>query len=318
MPLSRQTSRIVWPSKPSTTRPSTSMRMRGVDCGRCGDWVSSSRSASDSASSASLVVGIPAGVPSGRARVSVIGRPRSRPAGSAGGVEARTRSIASRWSAGGWPGARGRTAPTRRCRAARSAGQLRVGRVGAGRPRAGRRSRPGASCRCGTGWSCRTPRSSRSGSARRRARRRSVRSSTTTIEPEPTMGAGRAQRREVVRRVERVGRQQPARRAADEHRLQRPARRQPAAEADDVAQRRPERDLGDAVACRRPRPGRGPCPGGRSCRSPRNASAPSRTIHGTAASVWTLLTTVGHAEQAALGRDAAAAARAGRACPRAP
>ena len=33
MPLSRQTSRIVWPSKPSTTRPSTSMRIRGVLCG---------------------------------------------------------------------------------------------------------------------------------------------------------------------------------------------------------------------------------------------------------------------------------------------
>ena len=44
--MSRQTSRIVWPSKPSTTRPSTSIRMRGVDCGRCGDWVSSNRSAS--------------------------------------------------------------------------------------------------------------------------------------------------------------------------------------------------------------------------------------------------------------------------------
>src|SRR3954454_17207613 len=47
MPLSRQTSRIVWPSKPSTTRPSTSIRMRGDDCGRCGDCVSSSRSGSD-------------------------------------------------------------------------------------------------------------------------------------------------------------------------------------------------------------------------------------------------------------------------------
>ena len=43
MPLSRQTSRIVWPSKPSTTRPSTSIRIRGDDCGRCGDCVSSRR-----------------------------------------------------------------------------------------------------------------------------------------------------------------------------------------------------------------------------------------------------------------------------------
>src|SRR3954453_1610330 len=50
MPLSRQTSRIVWPSKPSTTRPSTSIRMRGDDCGRCGACVSRRRSASDSLS----------------------------------------------------------------------------------------------------------------------------------------------------------------------------------------------------------------------------------------------------------------------------
>src|SRR3954452_8425116 len=50
MPLSRQTSRIVWPSNPSMTRPSTSIRIRGDDCGRCGAWVSSRRSASDSLS----------------------------------------------------------------------------------------------------------------------------------------------------------------------------------------------------------------------------------------------------------------------------
>src|SRR3954454_907842 len=50
MPLSRQTSRIVWPSKPSMTRPSTSIRMRGDESGRCGAWVSRRRSASDSLS----------------------------------------------------------------------------------------------------------------------------------------------------------------------------------------------------------------------------------------------------------------------------
>ena len=81
MPLSRQTSRIVWPSKPSTTRPSTSMRMRGVDCGRCGDCVSSRRSASESRGRRRRRRSVAAGRPSGRARVSVIGRPRSRPAG---------------------------------------------------------------------------------------------------------------------------------------------------------------------------------------------------------------------------------------------
>ena len=117
MPLSRQTSRIVWPSKPSTTRPSTSMRMRGVDCGRCGDCVSSRRSASESEADAGLAVAADGrSVPSGRARVSVIGRPRSMPAGDGGQGRSRSRSIASRWSAGGWPGARGRTARRRRCR----------------------------------------------------------------------------------------------------------------------------------------------------------------------------------------------------------
>ena len=38
MPLARQTSRIVWPSVPSTIRPSTSSRNAGVRSGRCGAW----------------------------------------------------------------------------------------------------------------------------------------------------------------------------------------------------------------------------------------------------------------------------------------
>src|SRR5215212_4996831 len=67
MPLSRQTSRIVWPSKPSTTRPSTSIRIRGVDCGRCGDWVVSRRSASESSSGCTVFVST-----YGRGRRSVI------------------------------------------------------------------------------------------------------------------------------------------------------------------------------------------------------------------------------------------------------
>ncbi len=61
MPLSRQTSRIVWPSKPSTTRPSTSIRIRGVDCGRCGDWVVSRRSATVSAMRLEVGAGVRAG-----------------------------------------------------------------------------------------------------------------------------------------------------------------------------------------------------------------------------------------------------------------
>ena len=141
---------------------------RGVDCGRCGDWVSSSRSASKSA----LVRRSSAG--SGRPRdgrgcrsSGSLGRGRL---GWAGGGERRTRSIASRWSAGGWPAARGRTARRRRCRR-RDRRQARRRSAGPGRPRGGQRARPGAGCRSGRGWSCRTPRSSRSGSARRPARR---------------------------------------------------------------------------------------------------------------------------------------------------
>src|SRR5262245_30324419 len=76
MPLSRQTSRIVWPSKPSTTRPSTSIRMRGVACGRCGAWVVIRRSASESSSGWSVFVST-----YGRGSVSVI----VSSVGSAGG-----------------------------------------------------------------------------------------------------------------------------------------------------------------------------------------------------------------------------------------
>ena len=60
MPLSRQTSRIVWPSRPSMTRPSTSIRMTGVAWGRCGAWVVISRSAwvSSSGVTVSRVIGL--------------------------------------------------------------------------------------------------------------------------------------------------------------------------------------------------------------------------------------------------------------------
>ena len=77
----------------------------------------------------------------------------------------------------------------------------------------------------------------------------------------PDVGAGRAQRLEVIRRVERVRRQQATGRTADEERLDRSTARQRAAEPDDLA----------AAACRagprrsRRRPasgaGRGSCRG---------------------------------------------------------
>ena len=163
--MSRQTSRMVWPSKPSTMRPSTSMRIRGVDSGRWGACVSSSRSARDSPARRRLRLGgqaLGAGEGVGH-RAASTGAIRSS------GGRRRTRSIASRWSAAGWPDARGRTARTRRCRAP---GPPRAGRRPAAttHPHGGPRSPPGASCRSDRGWSSRTPRSSRSGSARRPAR----------------------------------------------------------------------------------------------------------------------------------------------------
>ena len=106
--------------------------------GRCGDWVSRRRSASVSGSIARASM-------SGRvirsAMVALWDRrrpPRSggrrRPGRSCAGCarRARTGSIASRSPAGGSSGARGRTAPRRRCRRDRS--PMRVGSVGRGRP----------------------------------------------------------------------------------------------------------------------------------------------------------------------------------------
>ena len=134
MPLSRQTSRIVWPSRPSTTRPSTSMpdARRGLrPLRRLGR---ESRSASDSSSGRRRCPARDAS--SGRAssmrgalggrRDRVVGQSarwprlarhrgwagRRRPGRSCGGDarRARTGSIASRSAAGASPAARGRTA----------------------------------------------------------------------------------------------------------------------------------------------------------------------------------------------------------------
>src|SRR3954463_697936 len=81
MPLSRQTSRIVWPSKPSMTRPSTSIRMRGDDCGRCGDCVSSSRAGSDPVANEGRLSGPVSGRLSGRVIRSAMMPSRGRTGG---------------------------------------------------------------------------------------------------------------------------------------------------------------------------------------------------------------------------------------------
>ena len=58
MPLARHTSRIVWPSTPSTTRPSISIRNVGVESGRCGAWVVIRHSASDSSYGTAVSYGV--------------------------------------------------------------------------------------------------------------------------------------------------------------------------------------------------------------------------------------------------------------------
>ena len=132
------------------------------------------------------------------------------------------------------------------------------------------------------------------------------------------VGAGRAQRARSRRacRARRGGSRPPDGPPTRTALIDRPAGSAPP-RRDDLAQRRAERDLGDAVARRRPdldqdrararlRPGRGERLGA-------VADDPARR----AARVWTLWTTVGIPTGRAR-RDAAAAARAGRACPRGP
>ena len=223
------------------------------------------------------------------------------PAGDGGQGRSRSRSIASRWSAGGWPGARGRTARTPRCR---RRGPPRAGcRPAAGRPSSRRADDLGQAL---------GPDPARDGLAARLVRAEAGQHADELEQVGPVVddhdragpevGARGAQRLEVVGRVEHVGRQQPARRAADQHGLDRAAGRQLAAEPEDVAQRRARAGPRRCRSCRRVcGAGRGPCPGSPGVPVAANASAPSRTIHGTAARVWTLWTRVGRSNRPALG-----------------
>ena len=326
MPLSRQTSRIVWPSKPSTTRPSTSIRMRGDDCGRCGDCVSSRRSAQRLGRRSGSV----ARRLSGRVIRSAMGRliGSHRPPPRSGGRRrlgrrcagcarpARTGSIASRWTAGGSSAARGRTGRTPRCRP--TGPSSRVVSVGRGRPsttRSAISTSRRVPIRHGIVLPHASPAQNRVSSRARSTTQ--ARSSATTTEPEPMWAPAARSGVEVVRRVEQLGRQQAAGRAADQDGLDRAAGRQSPAEPDDLAQRRPERDLRDAVAGRRPdldqdraRAVRAADRGER-----RGAVADDPRDGGEGLDV---VDEGRHADRGRSRPGAAAAARAGRACPRGP
>ena len=133
------------------------------------------------------------------------------------------------------------------------------------------------------------------------------------------VGAGLAERLEVVRRVEQVGREQAARRPADEDGLDRAAGRQRAAE-----RRRSSRSGVPSGTSAMPSPA-----GvrtwtrivpGLSLRADRRRtpSAPLRMIHGDGGQRLDVVDDGRHARTGRARRGAAAAARAGRACPRAP
>ena len=160
-----------------------------------------------------------------------------------------------------------------------------------GRWRCGRRSRTGGAGRSGRGSSCRTPRRPRSASAGGRGRRCTP--GRRRSPPSPSRG-GRPPRAGRRRRTAcRAGRPAAGRRSARR-------RGPPSARGSRVRPRGGPAGGGSSRAgprrCRRPA---GPrswtriVPGASGSPIAANAAPPWRTIHGTAASVWTLLTTVG-------------------------
>ena len=194
MPLSRQTSRIVWPSRPSTTRPSTSIRIarrdlrplralgrqqplgdrsrsRGVSCRAAGV----SGRGLDAAGRASR------GERSGRPSVGSSCRARRHRDGltDAGGARAADDVVVELRPEVSHPAGERRVARrswSHRAAAAMSWREVlqEAASVGFGRPveQPGRRSRTAGAARCGRGWSCRTPRRRRTSSGARAGPRR--------------------------------------------------------------------------------------------------------------------------------------------------
>ena len=246
-------------------------------------------------------------------------RDRVADAGGAGAAHRGARraprgSIAARSASAGWPGARGRTAPSRRCRRRdRSAGR------DPGPRRARRESladlgEPARPIRHGIVL----PHAS---SAQKRVRRRArsttqARSSATITDPEPMCAPAARSASKVVGRVERARGQDPARRPADEDGLQRSGPCPVAAERDDgpAAYRAGPRRRRPAPA---PRTWTSMVPGASRAPIAANASAPFARIQGTRRGSGRS----GRPSAGCGGRaspDGAGAAPAGRACPRGP
>ena len=158
-----------------------------------------------------------------------------------------------------------------------------------------------AQCRSGRGWTCRRPASAREP----REEPGEVHDAGPLVgddhRPGADVGAGLAQRVELVRGVEEV-------RRAGGRRSARPRGRALSARLAGAAGEPHRARAGACPAgprrCRRPRgraAGRGSCRGWPRRRSRRMPRAPLTMIHGTAARVWTLLTTVGLSNSPLLG-----------------
>ena len=261
MPLSRQTSRMVWPSRPVSVRPSISMEKLGATCGRCGLCVVSSRSAIASTASSRSA-----------GSVSVIGR--GTPGIRRGLRLGRWSSVATAATRMGWQTPAGQVPRTmwssNSCAKYRIPDTQRVDRraletaqrtvadvVGRGWPRAPRRWVARGRCRtpAPSSASRRVPMrqgivlphasslSNRVSSAARSTMQ--VVSSMTSTVPEPRMAPAASSSAWPSGRVERVRRQEPAGGTAHEHRLER-AGRAAARLVDDVPQGRAHGHLGDA------------------------------------------------------------------------
>ncbi len=249
MPLSRQTSRMVWPSKPSTTRPSTSMRMprrrlRPLRRLRLDEAVGSVSAPGPSRSGQRSALGAGEGV--GHREASVASR-----LGTAGGVELgpevshparqreRRKSLVVterrrddvvgevrgelRYRPGG-------ASPSSR-RPTISARRFVPIRQGIDLPQASFEQKR-----------VRTPTSST----------RSVWSSTATTDPDPRWAPAARSDAKSYGVSSASGGSSPPDGPPMRTALSVASGRQLATELEDVAQRRPERDLGDAVPARRP------------------------------------------------------------------
>ena len=266
------------------------------DCGRCGDWVVSSRSASDSGSSGGFGSGDQVGHQAPRVAAPAGGhRDRVADAGRTGAAEEVVVDLGTEVSH------RARCREGRQALVVAQGGPADVCREVGGQVE--RRSAAGVptAIRSTTSDSRRVP--IRQGivlpqawSAQNRVSSRArstmqARSSATTIEPEP-MWAPAARSASKVYGVSSTsaGRNPPD---GPPTRIALSGRPPGAADEGDELPERASRAAPRRRRPRRPRgPGRGSCPG---CPEPRSreGSGPWRMIQGTAARVWTFWTTVG-------------------------